>query len=155
MAVCAVYAMPSAGAARAWRFINGRSGTPMCELGWTSVGALELTALPSLGEELSVPTVREADVLLVDGGDALYLSYWMQQSGLADLLPSLGDTVWVGQSSPRALETGLVVTVAISAGAQRCGVNGPAPEAHPHGTRRAAGRPVPRRRRRAVPALAA
>ena len=62
---------------------------PMCELGWKSVGVLELTALPSIDEERWVPWVREADVLLVNGGDALYLCHWMRQSGLADLLPSL------------------------------------------------------------------
>ena len=43
--------------------------------------------------------VREADVLLVAGGDVLYLCHWMRESGLADLLPSLTETVWVGLSS--------------------------------------------------------
>ena len=71
----------------------------MCELGWKSVGVLELTALPSIDEERWVPWVREADVLLVNGGDALYLCHWMRQSGLADLLPSLHETVWVGLSA--------------------------------------------------------
>src|SRR6195952_4041598 len=85
--------------ASAWRFISGRSGAPMCDLGWKSVGVLELTALPSIGEERWVPWVREADVLLVDGGDATYLCHWMRESGLADLLPSLQDTVWVGVSA--------------------------------------------------------
>ncbi len=70
----------------------------MCELGWKSLGVLELTALPSIGEERWVPWVREADVLLVNGGDALYLCHWMRESGLADLLPSL-ETVWVGLSA--------------------------------------------------------
>jgi dipeptidase E len=60
---------------------------------------LELTALPSLDEERWVPWVRETDVLLVNGGDALYLSYWMRQSGLADLLPELRETVYVGFSA--------------------------------------------------------
>ena len=71
----------------------------MVDLGWRSVGVLELTALPSLDQERWVPAVREADALLVAGGDVLYLSYWMRQSGLADLIPSLHDTVWVGLSS--------------------------------------------------------
>ena len=71
----------------------------MCELGWKSLGVLELTALPSIDEERWVPWVRETDVLLVNGGDALYLCYWMRQSGLADLLPSLRETVWVGLSA--------------------------------------------------------
>lgn len=60
---------------------------------------LELTALPSIDEELWVPTVQEADVLLVNGGDPLYLGYWMRQSGLADLLPSLREMVYVGLSA--------------------------------------------------------
>jgi dipeptidase E len=38
-------------------------------------------------------------VLLVDGGDATYLCRWMRESGLADLLPSLPDMVWVGVSA--------------------------------------------------------
>ncbi|TDE88876.1 peptidase E [Occultella glacieicola] len=68
-------------------------------LGWASLGVLELTALPSIGADRWVPWVREADVLLVDGGDATYLAHWMRESGLADLLPSLPDTVWVGVSA--------------------------------------------------------
>jgi len=88
------------GAGRAWHFISGREPrTPMCELGWKSLGVLELTALPSIGEELWVPLVRETDVLLVNGGDPMYLCHWMRQSGLADLLPSLRETVYVGLSA--------------------------------------------------------
>ncbi len=94
------YGHPMAGPRRAWDFIAGREpSTPMCELGWKSLGVLELTALPSIDEKHWVPLVRETDVLLVGGGDALYLCYWMRQSGLADLLPSLDDTVWVGLSA--------------------------------------------------------
>ena len=95
----ATYGHPMAGPGHAWRFISGREPrTPMCELGWKSLGVLELTALPSIGEERWVPWVREADVLLVNGGDPLYLCHWMRQSGLADLLPSLR-AVWVGLSA--------------------------------------------------------
>ena len=84
----------------AWRFISGREPQcPMCELGWKSVGVLELTALPSIGAERWQPWVRDADALLVNGGDAMYLCYWMRQSGLAKLLPSLDKLVWVGLSA--------------------------------------------------------
>ncbi|MGY5083481.1 Type 1 glutamine amidotransferase-like domain-containing protein [Streptomyces sp. 900105755] len=82
-----------------WRFISGRSPSPMTELGWKSVGVLELTALPGLDRERWVSWVRDADVLLVNGGDALYLCHWMRESGLADLLPTLRDTVYVGLSA--------------------------------------------------------
>jgi dipeptidase E len=94
----AAYGHPMAGPGAAWRFISGREPRcPMCELGWKSLGVLELTALPSIDEEQWVPMVEETDALLVNGGDALYLCYWMRQSGLADLLPSLR-AVWVGLS---------------------------------------------------------
>lgn len=82
-----------------WRFISGRSDQPMTELGWKSLGVLELTALPSVGSDRWVQWVRETDALLVNGGDALYLCHWLRESGLADLLPSLRDSVWVGFSA--------------------------------------------------------
>jgi len=91
----AAYAMGGPGVA--WQLITGQASTPLCELGWKSLGVLELTALPSIDEEHWVPLVQETDALLVGGGDALYLCYWMRQSGLADLLPSLR-AVWVGVS---------------------------------------------------------
>src|SRR5262249_59743799 len=94
----AQYGHPMVGpGAGVWRFISGKSDHPMVDLGWKSLGVLELTALPSIDEERWVPTVRETDVLLADGGDSLYLAHWMRQSGLAELLPSL-ETVWVGLS---------------------------------------------------------
>ncbi len=73
-------------------------GQALTGMGWASVGLLELSALPTVGRERWEPWVREADVLLVDGGDATYLAHWMRESGLADLLPSL-DGVWVGLSA--------------------------------------------------------
>ena len=86
------------GPSHVYRFISGSAPGPMCELGWKSLGVLELTALPSIDAALWVPMVQETDVLLVNGGDPLYLCYWMRQSGLADLLPSLR-AVYVGLSA--------------------------------------------------------
>ena len=77
----------------------------LASLGWRSLGLLELTALPTIGAERWVPWVREVDALLVDGGDATYLCHWMRESGLADLLPSLPDTTWVGVSAGRMVMT--------------------------------------------------
>ena len=94
----AIYPFPG-GAGMAWLAICGKAPSPLCELGWKSLGVLELTALPSIKEESWVPMVREADALLVWGGDVLYLCYWMRQSGLADLLPSLSESVYVGVSA--------------------------------------------------------
>ena len=93
------YGSPFGSPAGIWRFVSGQPAQPMCGLGWKSLGVLDLTALPSLGDERWVSWVRDADVLLVNGGDALYLCHWMRQSGLADLLPSLRETVYVGFSA--------------------------------------------------------
>jgi dipeptidase E len=82
----------------AYRFITGASNS-MCELGWKSLGVLELTALPSVEKAVWVDAVQETDALLVYGGDPAYLCYWLRQSGLADLLPTLRDTVYVGTSA--------------------------------------------------------
>ena len=95
----AEYGHPMCTPQSARRFVAGQSPSAMCDLGWRSVGLLELTALPSIGEERWVTWVLDADVLLVDGGDAASLCHWMRESGLADLLPSLTDTVWVGVSA--------------------------------------------------------
>ena len=95
----AMYGMLPGTAVMTWRQIAGHTPTPMVELGWKSVGMLELTALPSIDKENWVPLVRETDALLVCGGDALYLHHWMRESGLADLFSSLSDTVYVGLSA--------------------------------------------------------
>lgn len=94
----AIYPFPG-GAGMAREAICGRAPSPLCELGWKSLGVLELTALPTIREESWVPAVRAADAMLVWGGDVLYLCHWMRQSGLAHLLPSLSESVYVGVSA--------------------------------------------------------
>lgn len=87
------------GPTMAYRFISGATANPLCNLGWKSLGVLELTVLPSIEAEYWTAAVREADALLVGGGDVWYLTRWMRESGLADLLPSLRETVYVGVSA--------------------------------------------------------
>jgi dipeptidase E len=94
----AIYPFPG-GPAMAYRFISGATANPLCELGWQSLGVLELTALPSIKAEYWTAAVRETDALLVQGGDVWYLRRWMRESGLANLLPSLRETVYVGVSA--------------------------------------------------------
>jgi dipeptidase E len=111
IAECSALCIPTAsyalrnGPFMAWNFISGQEPEcPMTELGWKSVGVLELTALPSLDKARWVSWVQETDALLVNGGDPLYLSYWMRESGLADILPSL-NAVWVGLSAGSMIMT--------------------------------------------------
>ncbi|MDR7072581.1 Type 1 glutamine amidotransferase-like domain-containing protein [Fictibacillus barbaricus] len=95
----AMYGHPWVGpGVKTWEFISGKEENPMVNLGWKSVGVLELTALPSIDKDRWIPLVREIDVLLVSGGDALYLNHWMRESGLAELLTSLS-AVYVGMSA--------------------------------------------------------
>ena len=80
----AAYGHPMRLPGPAFRFITGLNpGTPLCDLGWKSLGLLELTALPSIDEKRWLPMVQEVDALLVSGGDSLYLAHWMRESGLA------------------------------------------------------------------------
>ena len=96
----AMYGHPHAGpGVNVWEFVAGRSAQPQVELGWKSVGLIELTALPSIPDDRWVPIVQQTDVLLASGGDAVYLAHWMNESGFTDLLPSLDDTVWIGMSA--------------------------------------------------------
>jgi len=92
----AQYGHPACTPPMVWQSV---AGAGMGSLGWKSVGVLELTALSSIAEDRWVPCVREADVLLTYGGEATYLCHWMRESGLANLLPSLGEPVWVGMSA--------------------------------------------------------
>jgi dipeptidase E len=95
----AIYPFPG-GAGMAWQAISGKAGSPLAQLGWKSLGVLELTALPSIDKNAWVPMIEETDALLVWGGDPVYLAYWMRQSGLADLLQSLRhEWVYVGVSA--------------------------------------------------------
>ncbi|HEY0739975.1 MAG TPA: Type 1 glutamine amidotransferase-like domain-containing protein [Chryseosolibacter sp.] len=101
----AIYAIPNGGDLSR-QVIRGSLGDPFCELGWKSLGILELTALSTLKKDLWVPQLLESDALLVGGGDCQYLCYWIYQSGLYDLLPSLLKKItYVGLSAGSMIMT--------------------------------------------------
>jgi dipeptidase E len=80
--------------------IRGENESSLCALGWKSLGMLELTALPHIEKSAWVPAVKEADALIVWGGDPLFLSHWMRETGLTELLRSLqSGPVYVGVSA--------------------------------------------------------
>ncbi|NNN01797.1 MAG: type 1 glutamine amidotransferase-like domain-containing protein [Acidimicrobiaceae bacterium] len=99
-----MYPFPGGGES-VWDAICGRAKSPLCELGWKSLGLLELTALSSVQRESWVPALQEVDALLVWGGNVLYLNYWMQRSGVAELLASLDNLVYVGVSAGSIVTT--------------------------------------------------
>jgi dipeptidase E len=95
----AIYPFPG-GARKAWEALSGKAYSPLCNLGWKSLGILELSVLPSIDRSAWVPMVEQTDALLVWGGDPIFLSHWMKESGFGAVLRSLGDgSVYVGVSA--------------------------------------------------------
>jgi dipeptidase E len=95
----AIYPFPG-GSIMAWNAVSGKSKAPLAELGWKSLGILELTALPGIDRNSWIPNLEETDALLVWGGDPVYLAYWMRQSGLGAVLSNLRkEIVYVGVSA--------------------------------------------------------
>jgi dipeptidase E len=97
----------SVGPEMAGRLIRGEVNGRFAQLGWKSVGVLELSVLPTIDRGVWVPILEATDALLVWGGDPLFLSYWLKESGVADLLPSL-DIVYVGTSAGAMAATTLI-----------------------------------------------
>lgn len=94
----AIYPFPGGGFG-AMDVMRGVGKSPLTNLGWQSLGVLELTALTSIPTGSWVPTLREVDALLVWGGHVTFLCHWMRESGLAQLLPTLDNLVYVGVSA--------------------------------------------------------
>jgi dipeptidase E len=83
----------------AYSAIGGTAGNRLAGLGWKSVGLLEPTALPSIDRSTWEPGVRDADAILVWGGDPVYLAHWLRKSGLAEVFADMPQTVYVGVSA--------------------------------------------------------
>lgn len=79
-------------------FIQGKDEAPMVDLGWKSVGLLELSAVSVIDPAIWQLAVEQADVILVNGGDPLFKHHWFVESGFDRLLPQLTG-VYVGMSA--------------------------------------------------------
>ncbi|MCU1593426.1 MAG: peptidase, partial [Frankiales bacterium] len=91
----------------AGKLVRGEVNARFANLGWKSVGLLELSVLPSIDRAVWVSILEATDALLVWGGDPLFLSYWLTESGVAELLPSL-ELVYVGASAGAMAVTTLI-----------------------------------------------
>jgi dipeptidase E len=66
-------------------------------LGFNSIDIVDISALPRDIWELRL---READVLVFGGGNTFHLMYWVEKSGLKDILTELlSDKIYVGISA--------------------------------------------------------
>jgi dipeptidase E len=101
----AAHALPTDATRTAWRVVAGQFDAPLVEVGWKSIGVLELAALPTIDRDQWLPVLQATDVLLVAGGNPMYLCHWMRESGVAELLPSLHDIVYVGSSAGTLVAT--------------------------------------------------
>ncbi len=97
----AMYAYPE-GVRWGWESIKS-----FADMGWREMGVLELTALPTLEDAHWLSVLEAADAILVGGGVTGYLSYWFQESGLAERLPPLlrRGLVYVGVSAGSMVAT--------------------------------------------------
>lgn len=61
---------------------------------------VDIIDLPAFTQENLKSALEAVDVILIGGGNTFYLSYWMQKSGLSDMLPELlKSKVYVGISA--------------------------------------------------------
>lgn len=103
---CSTASFPMAnGAQLAQNFYDVNGDSAMTNLGWKSVGILELTALQSISDATWKQQLRDADVMLVNGGDPLYLHHWMKTSGVAEFISTLDHLVYVGLSAGSMIMT--------------------------------------------------
>ena len=79
------------GPAHVYRFVSGATASPMCGLGWRSLGVLELTALPSIRPEHWIPAVEAADALGLSRWITLKLIVFPQAIAIA--MPGLTNTL--------------------------------------------------------------
>lgn len=67
------------------------------KLGFKTIDLVDISALP---QELWLPRLEKADVLLFEGGNTFHLMYWLNKSGLSQQLRGLLETrVYVGISA--------------------------------------------------------
>lgn len=69
-------------------------------LGWKQFIVLDIAVKSAWDKDLWWPKIEEADAIVMGGGNAPYLSYWLQKSGLFEALPELLKTkVYAGISA--------------------------------------------------------
>jgi dipeptidase E len=70
------------------------------QMGWKEFVMLDLAVKGEWGRQLWWPLIEKADVIHMGGGNAGYLSYWLEKTGMFDALPELLKTkVYVGVSA--------------------------------------------------------
>lgn len=97
-------------------------------MGWKEFRFLDIAVKWNWDKKLWWPVIETADVIMVGGGNAGFLSYWMQKAGLFDALPELLKTkVYVGVSAGSMVMTaGLnTASMAVSQGKYELDLNDP------------------------------
>lgn len=82
----------------AYDFITGKKGPTMCSLGFKELGILEVTALPHISDNTLQKQLENVDIILVNGGDPLFLYYFLKQSKLMSHVLEK-DILYVGMSA--------------------------------------------------------
>jgi dipeptidase E len=71
---------------QAYAYIHDDQETPMGSLGWKKCGLVDLAALSVLSYEVILKRFSAWDVLLVNGGDPMFLSYWFEKINMKQIL---------------------------------------------------------------------
>ena len=105
-AICiptASYGLPG-GPGGAWRTLRAFES-----LGWREFGVLELTTLATTPEPHWLPALNGVDCVIVGGGNAGYLAYWMETTGMTERLTGLlwdrPKTVYLGAGAGSMIVT--------------------------------------------------
>lgn len=72
---------------------------------------VDVVDIAQLTKDEWLPRIDVCDVIFVGGGNTFYLSYWMQQSGLFDMLPELLKTKVYAGISAGSIVTGTSLTL--------------------------------------------
>lgn len=73
------------------------------KLGFASIDIVDISAVP---QNIWLPRIKKADVLLFGGGNTYYLMSWLKKSGLEEILPELLKTrIYVGISAGSMVAT--------------------------------------------------
>lgn len=83
------------------------------ELHQMKIGKIDIMDISAIPEEIWLPRLKQADVIMVGGGNPYHLIYWMNKSGLSNILKDLiEDKVYVGCSAGSVILGKVIVSTA-------------------------------------------
>lgn len=77
------------------------------------IGKIDIVDISAIPEEIWLPRLKQADVIMAGGGNPYHLIYWMRKTDLSNILKDLiKDKVYVGCSAGSVILGKVIVTTA-------------------------------------------